>query len=174
MVREHRGLEQIVNGSPTLLLPAASNNRWPEYTNGMEWLQRAFGAVLSAVLLLAMALPALCGKCQAPAANSDCAQDHGGKTNPPGGPSSGYTDCDHCDALQGISANRQMNPGTPEFVIFLPDSPRTQSHYSNRIATTFAAIPVSYAHAATQKYIFLPETYLPKSVYRPLAVSLKV
>jgi hypothetical protein len=164
-----------VNGSFTLLLSAASNHRWREYTNGMEWLQRAFVAVLSAVLLLAMALPALCGKCQAPAANSDCAQDHGGKTNPPpGGPSSGYTDCHHCDAPQGISANRQMNPDTPEFVIFLPDSPRTQPHYSNRIAATFAAIPVSYVHGATQKYISLRETYLPKSVYRPLAVSLKI
>jgi hypothetical protein len=168
-------LEQIASASLTLLLSAASNYRWREYTNGMEWSRRAFGVVLSAVLLLAMALPALCGKCQATAAKPDCAENHGARTKQPVGSSSGYTDCDHCDESQGISANRQMNPGTLEFLIFLPDSTRTQPHDSNRLSTKLAISAASYVYGAAQNYIFLGKTHPPKSVYSPLiTVSLKI
>ena len=140
----------------------------------MNWSRRAFGALLSALVLLAMALPALCGRCQDPAANSDCAQDHGGKKKQPSGSSSGYTDCDHCDASQGISANRQVNPGAPEFLIFLPDSPATQPHNLNRIPTVFAPNPTNSLGRAVQKYILVRETQFSDSSYRPLTVSLKI
>jgi hypothetical protein len=167
-------LEQIAGDSLTLLASAASNYRWREYTNRMKWSRRAFGVMLSAVFLLAMTLPALCGKCQSAAANSDCAQDHGGKTKHQSGSSSGYTDCDHCDESPGISPNRQTNPGTPEFLISLPDSPTTQSHDSNRMAATFATSPTSSVDAAVQKYTFVGDPHVPNSVYRPLTVSLKI
>jgi len=140
----------------------------------MERLRRAFGILLSAMLLLAMALPALCGKCQGVAANPDCAQDHGGKKKQPAGPSSGFADCDHCDQSPGISANRHVNPGAREFLIFLPDSPKSQPHNSNRIAATSATSLTNSGHGAAQEYIFVRETRLPKSVYRPLTVSLKI
>src|ERR1700732_2075642 len=130
----------------------------------MERLPRAFGAVLSAVLLLAMALPALCGKCQGTAANPDCAQDHGGKTKQPARPSSGYTDCGHCDQSPGISANKQTNPGTLEFLIYLPDSPGTQRHDSNRIATALAASLTNSGPEAVLRYTFVGERKLAKSV----------
>jgi len=139
----------------------------------MEWSRRAFGVVLSAVLLLAMVLPALCGKCDLAGSKTDCAEEHGGTTKQHGG-SSGYADCDHCDDSQGISANRQMNPGILEFLIFLPDSARTQPDASNRIATTFSTSSRSSVDGAVQKYIFVVETHPPKSVYRPLTVSLKI
>lgn len=139
----------------------------------MKQLRRAFGAVLSAVLLLAMALPALCGKCQAAAANSDCAEDHNGKLQPDGS-SSGYTDCDHCDEAPGISANRQMQPDAPELVIFLRDSDSTPHHGSNRVAATFATSPTNSVDGPAQKNIFVGKTHPPKSVYRPLTVSLKI
>ena len=140
----------------------------------MNWSRRAFGALLSAVVLLAMALPALCGRCQDPAANSDCAQDHGGKKKQPAGPSSGYADCDHCDASPGITANRKMNPGAADLLVFLPDSPRTQLQDSHRIATTFTVSPSNSGHEAFQDYIFVGEGHFPKSGYRPLTVSLKI
>jgi hypothetical protein len=140
----------------------------------MERLRRAFGVVLSAVLLLAVASPALCGRCQGAAASPDCAQDHGGKKKQPSGPSSGYTDCDHCDASQGISANRQVNLGAPEFLIFLPDSPATQPHNLNRIATIFVPSPTNSMGRAVQKCIFVRETRFSNSSYRPLTVSLKI
>lgn len=140
----------------------------------MEPLPRAFGAVLSAVLLLAMALPALCGKCQATAANSDCAEDHGGKVKHPGDSSPGYTDCDHCDEAPGISANRQMQPGAPELVIFLGGSDSAPLHRSNRVAATFAATSANSQDGAVQKSISAGATPVPKSVYRPLTVSLKI
>jgi hypothetical protein len=140
----------------------------------MERLPRAFGAVLSAVLLLAMALPALCGKCQDPSAHSDCAEDHGGKTKQPDASSHGFTDCNHCDDRLGISANRQMQPGGPELVIFLRDSDSTPRHRSNRVAGTFATSPTHSLDGVVQKYVSAGETPLPKSVYRPLTVSLKI
>jgi hypothetical protein len=141
----------------------------------MEWSRRAFGVVLSAVLLLAMALPVLCGKCRATAANSDCAEDHGGKAKQPGDSSAGYADCDHCDAVPGISGNRQTNPGALEFLIFLPDSARTQPHDSSRMATTSTTSPTSSVDGAVRKYIFAVETHSPpESLYRPLTVSLKI
>jgi len=173
MLREHRRWNKLRMAGLTLLLSVASNYRRREYTNGMKW-SRAFGAVLSPVLLLAMAFPALCGKCQGAVANSDCAQDHGGKAKHPAGSSSGNTDCDHCDASPGISATRQMNQGTPELLIFLPDSPTTQVHDSNRIAATSAIIPTNSADDTVQKYIFVGETHPPNSVYRLLTVSLKI
>ena len=164
-------LEQIANARPTLLVVTASNRGWSEYTNDMEHLRRAFAIVLSAVFLLAMALPALCGKCQDQAANSDCAQDHGGQ---PADPSSGYTDCDHCDQSPGISANRQVNPGASEFLIFLPDSPRTQLHGANRIAPVFATSVTNSVDTAVHQYVLVRETRLSNSGYRPLTVSLKI
>jgi hypothetical protein len=126
------------------------------------------------VLLLAMALPALCGKCQDQAPNSDCAQDHGGKTKQPAEPSSGYTDCDHCDQSAGISANRQVNPGASEFLIFLPDSPGTQLRGSNRIARIFATSVTNSVDAAVHQYVLVRETKVSNSGYRPLTVSLKI
>jgi hypothetical protein len=140
----------------------------------MKQSRRAFGAVLSAVLSLAMALPALCVQCQATAAKPDCTEDHGGKTKPPGGYSSGYTDCDHCDASQGISAHRQIQPVAPELVVFLRDPDSTPLHGSNRVATTFATSPTNSVDGAVQKYIFVGKTHPPKSVYRPFTVSLKI
>jgi hypothetical protein len=140
----------------------------------MERLPRAFGAVLSAVLLLAMALPTLCGKCQDLSANSDCAEDHGGKAKQPDASSQGFTDCNHCDEGPGISAKRQMQPGAPELVIFLRDSDSTPLHRSNQAATTFATTPTHSLDSVVQKYVFAGETPLPKSVYPPLTVSLKI
>jgi hypothetical protein len=174
MVREHRAWNKLWMAPLTLLILAASKHRWREYTNGMERLPRAFGALLSAVLLLAMALPALCGKCQDQAAKSDCAQDHGGKTNQPAEPSTGYTDCNHCDQSPGVSANRQMNPGASEVLIFLPDSPRTQLHGSNRVAPIFATSVTNAVDAAVHQYVLVRETWLSNSGYRPLTVSLKI
>jgi hypothetical protein len=67
-----------------------------------------------------------------------------------------------------------MNQGTPELLIFLPDSPTTQIHDSNQIAATSAIIPANSVDGAVQKYIFVGETHPPNSVYRPLTVSLKI
>ena len=174
MLREHRRWNKLRMAGLTLLLSVASNYRWREYTNGMKWSRRAFGVMLSAVFSLAMTLPALCGKCHSAAPNSDCAQDHGGKTKHQSGSSSGYTDCDHCDESPGISATRQMNQGTPELLISLPDSPAAQIHDSNRIAATSAIIPTNSVDGTVQKYIFVGETHPPNSVYRLLTVSLKI
>jgi hypothetical protein len=156
------------------LTPAASKYPWREYTNGMKRSRRAFGAALSAVLLLAMVLPALCGKCRGLAAHPDCARDDDGTIRHHGGSSSGYTDCDHCDGSQGISAARQAHQTTPEFVIFLGDSGKTQPQDSNRTATTSASSPASSVSVAVQKYVSVREKRLPKSVYRPFTVSLKI
>jgi hypothetical protein len=156
-------------------MSAASKYPWREYTNDMKRSRRAFGAALSAVFLLAMALPALCGKCQGPAANPDCARDHGATTNHHGGgSSSAYIDCDHCDESQGISATRQAHQTTPEFVIFLRDSGKTQPQDSHRTATTSASSAASSVSVTVQKYVSVPENRLPKFVYRPLTVSLKI
>lgn len=139
----------------------------------MEWSRRAFGMVLSAVLFLATALPALCGKCQPTVANPDCAEDHG-KTKPPGGSSSGYTDCHHCDQSQGISATRQMQQVAPELVILLRDSESAPHQDADRVAATSTTNPTDFLDGAPQKYISAAQTHLPKSDYRPLTVSLKI
>src|SRR5580704_15246321 len=137
----------------------------------MEWSRRAFGVVLSAALLHAIALPALCGKCQARAANSDCTEGHGGKAKQPGESSAGYADCDHCDEAPGISANRPTNPGALEILIVLPDSPSTELHDSMTSATS----PTSSVDGAIRKYIFAVEIHPPPEPrYRPLTVSLKI
>jgi hypothetical protein len=155
-------------------MSAASKYPWREYTNGMKWSLRAFRAALSAVFLLAMALPAFCGKCQGPVADPGCARGHGATTRHHGGSSSGSTDCDHCDESQGISATRQAHQTTPEFVIFLRDSGKTQPQDSNRTAATSASGLASSVSVAVQKYVSVREQHLPESVYRPLTVSLKI
>jgi hypothetical protein len=155
-------------------MPAASQYPWREYTTGMKRSRRAFGAALSAVLLLAIALPAFCWKCQGPAANPDCARDNGSTTKHHDGSSPGSTDCDHCDESQGIFATRQSHQTTPEFVIFLRDSGQTQPQDSNRTAATSASRAASSVSIIVQKYVSLREKPIPKSVYRPLTVSLKI
>jgi len=129
---------------------------------------------LSAVFLLAMALPALCGKCDPSAAKSDCAEDHGGKMKKPGGSSSGYTDCDHCHASQGIAATRRMQPDAPQLVILLRGSDSTSHQHSNRIASTSVTSATNSVLTAVQRYIFVGRSNLPRSVYSPLTVSLKI
>jgi hypothetical protein len=155
-------------------MSAASKYPWREYTNGMKRSRRAFGAALSAIFMLAMVLPVLCGKCQGSAADPDCARDHGATTRHHSGTSSGSTDCDHCDESQGISAARQAHQTTPEFVIFLRDSGKTQLQDSNRTATTSTISPASSVSVAVQKNVSVREKRLPKFVYRPLTVSLKI
>jgi hypothetical protein len=76
--------------------------------------------------------------------------------------------------VAGISANRQVNPGAPEFLIFLPDSPATRPHNLNRIATIFAPSPTNSMGRAVQKYTLVRETQFSNSSYRPLTVSLKI
>jgi hypothetical protein len=140
----------------------------------MAWLRRVVGIVLSSVLLLMMALPSICGNCQATAAKANCAEDHGGKTKGPGG-SSGYADCDHCGGSQGISPSRQIYQSGPESVV-LSDIAKTPRLDSHRIVTVFAATgPVMHVHAALQKkYIVLGKISVPNSRYHPLTVSLKI
>jgi hypothetical protein len=140
----------------------------------MERLRRTFAMVLSAVFLLALALPSLCGKCGPSAAKSDCAEDHDGKTKKPGSSSCGYADCDHCDQSPGISANRPIQADAPEFVIFLRDSNSSSHQDANRIATAFATGAMEPVDGAVPKYFFVADSHLPKTAYRPLTVSLKL
>jgi hypothetical protein len=141
---------------------------------GMERLRRTFAIVFSAVFLLALALPALCGKCDPSAAKSDCAEDHGGKTKQPAERSSGYTDCDHCDKPPGISVNRRIQADAPEFVIFLRDSNSTPHQGANRVARAFATSPTNSVDGAVPKYFFVADSHPPKTVDRHLTVSLKI
>jgi hypothetical protein len=131
--------------------------------------------VLSSVLLLMIALPTVCGNCQATAARSDCAEDHGGKTNHTGSSLVGYADCDHCDGSQGISAYRQIYQNAPESVLLLPETAKTPRLDSNRIITAFAATaPVKYLQRTFQNSSFVGKAPVPNSVYHPLTVSLKI
>jgi hypothetical protein len=167
-------LEQIA-ASHTLTLSAASNCRRREYTNGMTWSRRAFGIVLSSVLLLMIALPTVCGNCQAIAARSDCAEDHGGKAKHPGSSPLWNADCHHCDGSQGISAYKQIYQNAPESIVLLPLTAKAPRLDSNRMITVFVTTtPVMYLQRAFQKSTFVGKTLVPNSVYHPLTVSLKI
>jgi hypothetical protein len=140
----------------------------------MERLRRTSAIVLSAVFLLALALPALCGKCDPSAAKSDCAEGHGGKTKKPANSSPGYADCDHCNQSAGISANRRIQADTTEFVIFLRDSNSTPRQDANPLARTFATNATNPVDGAVPKYFFVADSHPLQTVDRPLTVSLKI
>jgi hypothetical protein len=73
----------------------------------MEW-RRVTGGFLAAILLLTIALPAMCGQCHVAAAEPSCAHTH--KSTAPwhqGAAASGRTGCKNCAAEVVMSGVRQ-------------------------------------------------------------------
>jgi hypothetical protein len=85
---------------------AASNHAAGAYSNRMEW-RRITGSFLAAVLLLTIALPAMCGQCHVAAAEPSCAEQHKSSAHSHhAAAASVQTSCKSCANIFAVSGAR--------------------------------------------------------------------
>jgi hypothetical protein len=160
----------------------------------MGW-RRIVGSSLVVILVLSIALPAMCGECRVASTEKGCEHRHGAAVVSPDGASMGMHErCDSCADGNGILAKR--NPRRTSAAQLMLNScalrgcddalarraviapmewPGMNGRNTNRTAPEALISSVGCAHQANHKNVsWTGIAFLPKSPYQPLAVSLKI